>query len=79
MTPELLAQGAGYAFALFVGMAAAFWWGWDVRARLAEKLEYFRITNREWHRYDDALRSSRTKRVPMRAQLHEIGERQSEK
>lgn len=77
MTPEQWTQGIGIGFAIVLALAAAFWWGWEVRARLAEKVEYFGVTNRRWHQYDDELRSSRTKRVPLKAELHDIHERES--
>lgn len=74
MTAEQLVTGIGIAVAIVAAMAGAFWWGWECRARLAEKLEYFRITNRQWHQYDDELMASSEtrKRVPLRAQFHDI-------
>lgn len=75
MTAEQVVQGIGFGFAIVMLMAGAFWWGWECRSRLAEKLEYFRTTNRDWHAYDRQLRASPTLHVPLRAELHEISER----
>jgi hypothetical protein len=72
VSPEQWVQGIGIGFAVVLAMAGAFWWGWDVRERLAMKLEYFRITNRAWVAYDEKLRAQRGKVVPMPADLHEI-------
>jgi hypothetical protein len=77
MSAENYAQGIGFGFAIVALMAGAFFWGYEVRARLAEKLDYFRVTNRQWHEYDDELRASKNHRVPLRAELHQM--RQSEK
>lgn len=79
MTAEQLAQAFGYAIAVLVLMAGAFWWGWEVRERLALKIERFRVTNRSWVEYDEELKAATTKVLPMKASLHDIRERQSEK
>ena len=75
MNTELIFQGFGYAIAMVALMAGSFWWGYETRTRLAEKLEYFRVTNRAWREYEEELRASRNMRVPLRAELHDIGER----
>jgi hypothetical protein len=72
---EPIVQGMGYAVAMIVLLAGAFWWGWECRARLAEKVEFFRISNRQWHEYDRELKASKEKHVPLRAQLHDIHDR----
>lgn len=80
MTPlELVLRSVAYAFGGVAVLAAAVWWGWDLRGRLAEKLEFFRITNRQWHDYDAALKSSKERRVPLRAELRDISEHRSER
>jgi hypothetical protein len=77
MTPEQWVQGVGVGFAIVVAMSAAFWWGFEVRERLARKLEYFKVSNISWHAYDEHYRKE--KKAPTRAELHEIGERQSQR
>lgn len=79
MMSEAIAQGIGLTVAVVVGLAAAFWWGWECRGRLAEKLEYWKVTNRQWHAYDRDLKNSREGHVPLRAQVHDIHERNSER
>lgn len=80
MTPEQWMQGIGIGFAVIVAMAAAFFWGWDCRERLAVKIEHFRVSNRQWLEYDEALKQQRGKLVPkLRADLHDINERESQR
>lgn len=74
MTPEEFAYGIGLGFAVVLAMASAFYWGWEVRERLARKLEYFKVSNIQWHSYDDYFRKE--KKPPTRAELHDIRESQ---
>lgn len=75
MSPEQWAQGIGFGFAIVIAMAGAFWWGWEVRERLALKLDYFHVKDRDWVRYDEQLKQQRGKIVPsVRAELHDINE-----
>lgn len=74
-----VAKGIGYAVAAIVALAGAFWWGYEVRERLAVKLEYFRVSNRRWVEYDEQLKQQRGKLLPLRGELHDIHDRQSEK
>jgi hypothetical protein len=76
MTIELIARSTIYILVTLVLLAGAFWWGWDMRARLALKLEYFRITNRQWADYDTQLKKGE---LPRRAELHDIKYRESER
>lgn len=79
MTVELVARSVIYVLAALAVIASAVWWGWELRERLALKLEYFRITNRRWVDYDDELRRHKG-RMPLRAELHDITvTRQSDK
>lgn len=83
MTPlELILRSVVYAVGGVSVLAAAVWYGWELRERLAVKLEYFRLTNRQWADYDAQLKAHAGK-VPMRAELHDInehrGERQSDR
>lgn len=71
MSLEVIVRGFGYAVAVFAVLAAAIWYGWELRERLAVKLEYFRITNRQWADYDAKLKANHGK-VPLRGELHEI-------
>lgn len=75
MSIELLARAVVYALAILAVVAAAFWWGWDQRTKLALKIEHFGITNKRWVAYDDYLRKEG--RPPTRADIHAIEERQS--
>lgn len=53
MTAEYYAQGIVIGLLGVLLMAGAFWWGYQVRAKLAEKLEFWNVTNRQWHEYDE--------------------------
>lgn len=75
MSAEVIAEGFGYAVAVLALLAGSFWWGWQLRGELSVKLEYFRITNRAWRRYDRDLRSSPAHHVPLRGEIHDMGER----
>lgn len=76
MSFEVIVRGFGYAIALLALIGAAVWYGWELRERLAVKIEYFRITNRQWADYDAQRRVNHGK-VPLRAELHT--HRQSDK
>ena len=77
MSFEVIIRGFGYALALLALVGAAVWYGWELRERLAHKLEYFRITNRQWNEYDAQLRANHGK-VPLRAEIHDL-HRQSDR
>lgn len=79
MTPEQWMQGIGIGFAIVLAMAGAFWWGWAVREQLAIKLDFFRVSDRSWVEYDEQLKQQRGKLLPLRAQLHDITERESQR
>lgn len=76
MTPEQWVEGIGIGFAIVLAMAGAFWWGYEVRDRLARKLEYFRVSNISWHAYDEYFQKE--KKPPSRAEIHAIEERERE-
>lgn len=52
MTTELLARSIIYTLCGLAVLGAAFWWGWDQRTKLALKLEFFSVTNKQWNDYD---------------------------
>lgn len=56
MTAEGLAQGFTYGVLVAVLVAAGVWWGWELHARLAVKLEHFGITVKRWQDYDAYVR-----------------------
>jgi hypothetical protein len=70
VTPEQWMQGIGVAVAAVLLMAGAFWWGYEVRERLALKLEFFGISDRNWRRHDKVLADS-----PRRRHLPRVGRR----
>lgn len=51
---ELELIGKSVFFAVLVGCICGgfFHWGWQERAKLARKIEFFGITNTKWHQYD---------------------------
>lgn len=77
MNTEALVRGFAYALAAAAVLAAAFWYGWEQRTRLALKLEHFRISNRRWVEYDEELKANKG-RPPVLAEIHGIRE-QSER
>lgn len=75
---EIIARSAGYTIALLAVIAAAIYYGWELRAALALKIESFGITNRKWAEYDEVMKAHKSKLPPLKAQLHQIHERQSD-
>lgn len=73
MTLEASVNGFVYAVCACAVLAGAFWYGWELRTRLALKLEYFRVSNRRWVEYDAELANSRSK-VLARAEIRDIRE-----
>ena len=56
---ELVTRALLYALAAAAVVGGSIHYGWQLRERLALKLEHFRITNRQWAEYDEQLKSSR--------------------
>lgn len=75
---DLIARSVGYTVVALLVIAASVWWGYELRTRLALKLEHFRISNRAWTEYDEQLKKS-GKGDGVRAHLHDISERTSER
>lgn len=70
---EIIIRSAGYTLATVLVIGASIWYGWELREKLAIKLDYFRISPTRWHEYDEELRANKGK-LPKRAQIHDITE-----
>lgn len=75
MSAEQLVEGMTYGVALALLVLAAIWYGFELRSRLARKLEHFHVGQAEWHAYDDREKV----REQERGQVFGFKERQSER
>jgi hypothetical protein len=73
---EIILRSAAYTITALLIIAGAVHYGWELRERLAQKIEYFGITQKRWRDYDQQLKRGE---LQPKAQLHDIRERQSEK